>query len=108
MFTGDGKISCSGRGAIECVFPDTMPATQVLNRLLSQDSPYTYVCLISSKRDEPELVLTEDLEISQGKTLKIFDYILTVPKGITLTNNGILSVLRLNIEGNYEGQPRSL
>ncbi len=106
MFTGDGKIS--GCGAIKCVFPDTMPTTQVLNRLLSQDSPYTYVCLISSKRDEPELVLTEDLGISKGKTLKIFDYILTVPKGITLTNNGTLSVLRLNVEGNYEGQPRSL
>ena len=108
LFTGDGKISCIGRGAIECVFPEAMPTTQALNRLLSQNSPYTYVCLISSKRDEPELVLTEDLEISKGKTLKIFDYLLTVPKGVTLTNNGTLSVLRLNVEGTYEGQPRSL
>ncbi|MEA5016367.1 MAG: DUF5050 domain-containing protein [Candidatus Limiplasma sp.] len=102
-FSGDGTITYRDRGMIECLIRETKPTTQELNALLSQDSPYTDIFLNLSVGNEPELVLTEDLEIPKGKTLRIVGHILTVPQGVTLTNNGTLLLPELNVEGKYEG-----
>lgn len=102
-FTGDGKITCIGRGMIECLIRQTRPTTQELNTILSQNSPYTSIVLNLPVGNEPELVITEDLEIPKGKTLRIVNHFLTVPQGITLTNNGILILPKLKVEGKYEG-----
>ncbi len=107
-FTGNGKISCMNGGSIRFT-SYTAPTIGMLQKLLSADSPYTDIYIDLPDFDEPKLVLTEDLEIAQGKTLSItkgdHKHVLVVPKDITLTNNGTLSLLGLKVDGNYEGQP---
>lgn len=104
----NGKISCRNGGSIRLTYR-AAPTVEMLKKLLSTDSPYTDIYIDLPGLDEPKLVLTEDLEIAQGKTLSITkgdqQHVLVVPKGITLTNNGTLALLGLKVEGHYEGQP---